>query len=104
MSAPWHGAHRHRFPLESVLLLPPAPITSYRLESRRTGHGGRTQGPSSPRSPACKPNSANRASTAAWLGVVWPLVLIEDVLEELVAGEELLLLLVPVDPVEPDGT
>jgi hypothetical protein len=49
------------------------------------------------------PIRAKRASAAAWLWVVWPLVLIEDVLEKLVVGEGLLLLLVPVDPVEPDG-
>jgi hypothetical protein len=46
---------------------------------------------------------AKRASAAAWLGVVWALIFVDDLLEEVVVGEELLLLLVPVDPFEPDG-
>jgi hypothetical protein len=49
------------------------------------------------------PSWAKRASAAAWLGVVWALIILRDVLAELVMGEELLLLLVAVDPLEPDG-
>ena len=60
------------------------------------------------------PICANRASTAAWLEVVGAFTIGRDMLEEfftwedgglkeLVAGEALLLLLVPVDPLEPDG-
>ena len=48
------------------------------------------------------PIRAKRASAAAWLWVVGALMLIEDVLEELVVGEELMLL-IAVGPLEPDG-
>jgi hypothetical protein len=46
---------------------------------------------------------AKRAFTGAWLRAVWALISPRDVLDELAMGEKLLLLLLPVDPFEPDG-
>jgi hypothetical protein len=56
------------------------------------------------------PITAKKASTAVWLGAGWALMPEGDWLAELIVGEEVLkepdkelVLLVPVDPVEPDG-
>src|SRR5262249_34897197 len=51
----------------------------------------------------CVPIRVNRASVAASSELVGALVVGEDVLEELAMGEELLLLLVAVGPLEVDG-
>ena len=58
---------------------------------------------SNPRSPSGVLIRANRASTAAWLGVVWALILIEDVFEDSIVVEVLLLLLIAVGPFEAGG-
>ena len=97
------AVHRQIEPAMPALLpehIPPLPVSGQSQGELVTVR--RTQGPSNPRSPACVPIRAKRASAAAWLWVVGALMLIEDVLEELVVGEELMLL-IAVGPLEPDG-
>jgi len=58
------------------------------------------------------PTTAKKASTAVWMGAEFPLVVVReslgefikgDAVEEPVVDEEPVLLLIPADPVAPDG-